>query len=357
MDNNLQKRFREFGFTPGFLPTGILNTIADVPGVQVGHCTKIAGTDVRTGVTMIDPGVADLFNKKIPAAIAVGNGFGKLTGSTQVAELGTLEAPIALTSTLAVGPVLRGVVDIVLAAHPNLPPFASVNVVIGETNDFRLNNIHANVLTSTDVRAAWDARSAQFALGAVGAGTGTRAFAWKGGIGSASRAVRVNGRTYTIGALLQTNFGGALTIMGVPVGMLLGKTDFADFLQSTPPDGSCMIVIATDAPLTPLQLQRIARRTFFGLARTGSIMAHASGDYAITFSTNRAGIPEVGLSCLPDDALNPFFLGAIEAVEESVYDALFAATTMTGRDGNILEQIPIDHVVALLRKHLSDSKL
>lgn len=349
---NNKKRFRDFGFIPGFLKTGILNTIADVPGVLIGHATKIEGRDIRTGVTLIDPGVSNLFHDKIPAAIAVGNGFGKLAGSTQVEELGTIEAPIALTNTLAVGPVLRGVVDLVIAASPTLPPFASINAVVGETNDFRLNNIHLNTVTDRDVQVAWNTRSAHVALGNVGAGTGTRAFAWKGGIGSASRVITINDRVFTIGALLQINFGGALTIMGVSIGKLLNKTDFDDFLQSQIPDGSCMIVLATDAPLTARQLQRIAQRAFFGLARTGSIMAHASGDYAIAFSTNRAGIPDVGLPSLPDDTLNPFFLGAIEAVEESVYEALFAAETLTGRDGNVLHELPVLQVVEFLRKKL-----
>lgn len=347
-----KKRFREYGFEPGRLPTGRLNKISDVSNVSVGHLTKVEGDAIRTGVTVIDPGTKNLFHDKLPAAIAVGNGFGKLVGVTQVNELGTLESPIALTNTLAVGPVMHGLVELVLGSTENLDPGATINVVVGETNDGYLNDIHKIVLSTADVAAAYEQRTRDFALGSVGAGTGTRAFSWKGGIGSASRIVSVAGAVYTVGALLQANFGGALTILGVPVGERLGKTDFDEFLP-LPGDGSCMIVLATDAPLSSRQLGRIARRAMLGLARTGSILAHGSGDYAIAFSTHCAGVEGSGSGKrLADGELNPFFLAAVEAVEESVYDALFTSQTVIGRDRHTLEQIPVDDVVKLLREQI-----
>ena len=346
-------RFREHGFAPGILKPGRLNRISDVAGVTVGHHTRMEGERVRTGVTVVDPGTPRLYHEKLPAAVAVGNGFGKLTGSTQVDELGTLEAPIALTSTLAVGQVLQGMVRLVLDNTPDIPADSTVNVLVGETNDGVLNDSHLTAILPSDAGAAWQARSAGFAIGCVGAGTGTSAFSWKGGIGTASRVVPVEGAKYTVGALLQTNFGGALTIMGVPVGTLLGKTNFD--VQMAAADGSCMIVLATDAPLSARQLGRIARRAMLGLARTGSVLAHGSGDYAIAFSTSRAGVEGAGCGgmgeCLPDGRLNLFFLAAVEAVEESVYDALFAAETVVGRDGNRLERLPVEPVLEMLRKH------
>lgn len=333
------KRFRDYGLQSGLLPAGTRNTIADVPGVVVGHCSKIAGDAVRTGVTIIDPGVQDLYHTKLSAAVAVGNGYGKMTGIAQINELGTLETPIALTNTLAVGPVMRGLVDLVLATTPAMEPTDTINAVVGETNDGLLNDIQQDVLTKADVRAAYDARSADVQVGCVGAGTGTRAFSWKGGIGSSSRRITVQGTTYTVGVLVQTNFGGALTINGVPVGERLGKTDFSSILRTG--DGSCMIVVATDAPVDARQLGRIARRTFLGLARTGSVLASGSGDFAVAFSTSK----NVGIA---DADLTPFFLATVEATEESVYDALFAATTTSGRSGSVLEALPKDTVVPWL---------
>lgn len=334
------QRFRDYGFNPGLLPTGAKNIISDVSGVTVGHCTKVEGEDVRTGVTIIDPGVDNLFRNKLPAAVSVGNGFGKMAGSTQVQELGTIETPIALTNTLAVGPVLRGLVDLTLANTPDLKPYETINGVVGETNDGLVNRIHKNVITGDDVRRAYDARTDNFALGCVGAGTGTRAFAWKGGIGSASRQMTVNGKEYIVGALVQTNFGGNLTVMGVPIGQRLGKTDFDTFIHA--PDGSCMIVLATDAPLTDRQLGRLAKRGLVGMTKTGSVMANGSGDYAVAFSTQTQGQ-------VRDDDLNPFFLAAAESVEESIYDALFTAKTTVGRDGEELEALPVKKVVKMLK--------
>ena len=343
-------RLRDYGFNPGLLQPGSLNKISDVEGVLVGHLTRVEGENIRTGVTVIDPGTPDLFHRKLPAAIAVGNGYGKLAGITQVRELGTLETPIALTNTLSVGPVLQGVVELSLKITPKMVRGTTVNGVVGETNDGIVNDAYSFVIKPSDVAAAYDRRTSDFALGSVGGGTGTKAFSWKGGIGSASRVFTVDGTTYTLGALLQTNFGGSLTIMGVPIGQLLGEHDFP-FIQSPQNDGSCMMILATDAPLSSRQLERIGRRAMLGLGRTGSVLGHGSGDYAIVFSTNRAGVEgsgEMG-ACLPDVELTPFFLAAIEVVEESVYDSMFTAESISGRDGNRLEQIPKDRVVELLR--------
>ncbi len=348
-------RFRNFGFAPGFLEPGGRNMISDVPGVRVGHCTRREGDRIRTGVTVVDPGVVDLFHNKIPAAAAVGNGFGKLAGISQIQELGTLETPIALTNTLSVGAVLHGLVKHVLNITPSIKSNSTINAVVGETNDGLLNDIHAMVIEPQNVADAFETLSADFELGSVGAGTGTRAFNFKGGIGSASRKVSIDGSQFTLGALVQTNFGGALSIMGVPIGEILGSTSFDDY-RSIAGDGSCMIVIAVDAPLSARQLGRIAHRGLLGLVRTGSIMAHGSGDYAIAFSTNRAGFEGVdasGLgSCIPEERLNSFFLAAVEAVEESVYDALFAAETVTGFNGATLSQIPTDQIVEILRNRI-----
>ena len=267
-------------------------------------------------------------------------------------ELGTLETPIALTNTLAVGPVMQGLIELVLKITENLDPSKTVNAVVGETNDGFLNDIQRIVISGNDVASAYENRCSEFDLGSVGAGTGTRTFGWKGGIGSSSRIATISGREYTVGALLQTNFNGALTIMGVPVGKLLGKTSFDGFAPSGG-DGSCMMILATDAPLSSRQLGRLARRAPLGLARTGSILAHGSGDYAIAFSTNRAGIDGPGSGDrLPDNELNPLFLAVVESVEESVYDSLFSSETMTGRDNRKLEQIPIEKVVGMLKKYI-----
>ncbi|HOE62828.1 MAG TPA: P1 family peptidase [Candidatus Sumerlaeota bacterium] len=346
------KRFRDYGFKPGMLPTGKLNKITDVRGVKVGHSTRIEGEAIRTGVTLIDPGIKNLYFNKVPAAIAVGNGFGKMTGSSQIDELGTLETPIALTNTLSVGAVMNGLVELVLKINENLEPNSTFNAVVGETSDGIINDMHRLVLGSADVDMAYKNRKKDFDIGCVGAGTGTCAFAWKGGIGSASRIVCVNKKKYTVGALLQTNFGGALTIMGVPIGIMLGKTSFDRFL-SPQGDGSCMMIIATDAPLSSRQLGRMARRAALGLARTGSVMAHGSGDYAIVFSTDRSGVEGKDFgACISDRNLTPFFLAVVETVEESVYDSMFAAKTLAGRSGNKLEQLPIEKVLKILKKHL-----
>ncbi len=340
-------RFRDFGLIPGLLACGPRNLLSDVPGVKVGHYTVHREPSIHTGVTIVDPGIPTIFRNKLPAAIAVGNGFGKLAGYTQIEELGTLETPLALTNTLAVGPVMRGVVDLVLTDTPDLLPYETINAVVGETNDGLVNDIHELALSSDDVRKAYDARTSDFELGSVGAGTGTRAFSWKGGIGSSSRVVEYRGQSCTVGALVQTNFGGALTIMGTAVGEALGETDFNGSIERLlrRPDGSCMIIIATDAPLDSRQLKRLARRALVGMTRTGSVMANSSGDYAIAFSTCR------DQTRIAEDSneLNQLFLAAAEATEESVYDALFTATTTVGSRAT-LEQLPIEKVVKLVRR-------
>lgn len=350
-NSSIKKRFSDYEFRVGFLPYGTLRSIADVPGVRVGHTTKIEGDRIRTGVTLIDPGIPNLLRKKLPAAIAVGNGYGKMAGFTQVEELGQLEAPIALTNTLAVGPVMRAIIDHVLADTQDLGPLDSVNVVVSEVNDGRLNDLHANSVGAAEVERAFAALSEQVGIGNVGGGTGARAFSWKGGIGTASRRIIVKGETYTLGVLVQTNYGGSLTILGVPVGLRLGKMDFQ--IPQPPSDGSCTIVLATDAPLSARQLKRIAQRTFLGLGRTGAVLNHSSGDYAIAFSTNRHGLEGSGEfgSCLADEDLPNFFLAAVEGTEESVYDAIFAAETMTSAVGTgRLDALPTEAVLEMLRQ-------
>jgi D-aminopeptidase len=345
-----QKRFFHYGYKVGFLQSGVLHSITDVAGVLVGHATKIQGKNIRTGVTIIDPGIKNLYQSKIPAAVYVGNGFGKLTGSIQVEELGTLETPIALTNTLAVGPVMRGIVDLVLSKE-KVEKIQTINAVVGECNDGILNDIHKNSVSEKDVLMAYKNRSKKVEVGNVGAGTGTRCFSWKGGIGTASRTIKLKGKKYTVGVLVQTNYGGALEITGVPVGKILGKTDYKGIIPDT--DGSCMMVVATDAPLTSRQLKRVAKRTLMGLAKTGTVMRTGSGDFAVAFTTSRKGVEGSGVigQCLADHDLNGLFLATAEATEESVYDALFAAETLKGRNNNVLEALPKEKVVELLNQY------
>ena len=347
-----KKRFFEYGFNSGFLKAGPLHSIADVAGVLVGHTTKIEGSDVRTGVTVIDPGIKNLFTSKIPAAFYAGNGFGKSAGSIQIEELGTLEAPIALTNTLAVGRVLRGLVDIVLSQE-KVDKIKTINAFVGECNDGILNDTHKDVISEKDVKEAYVNRKQDFEIGNVGAGCGTRCFSWKGGIGTSSRITSVSGKEYTIGVLVQTNYGGALEILGVPVGKILNKTDYEGIIPDT--DGSCMITVATDAPLTSRQLKRVAKRALMGLAKTGTIMRTGSGDFVLAFSTSRIGLEGSGIigNCLLDEDLNGIFLATAEATEEAVYDALFAAEDMEGRGGNKLEALPADKVIELLSKNVA----
>ncbi len=368
MNSNAQEgkrpRAREIGVVVGVLPTGPLNAITDVPGVAVGHTTLIKGGDVRTGVTAILPHGGNLFREKVPGAVFIGNAFGKLAGSTQVNELGEIETPIMLTSTLNVPRVADATIDYMLAL-PGNEDVQSINPLVGETNDGFLNDIRGRHVGREEVFAAIkNARVGAVEEGAVGAGTGTVAFGFKGGIGTSSRRLPQSLGGYTVGVLVQSNFGGILTINGAPVGRELGKYYLKDQLGQTPKssdrsaDGSIIIVIATDAPIDHRNLQRLAARSMMGLARTGAAGSNGSGDYAIAFST----APELRIRNLPNErtkpsaallsneAMSPLFLAVIEATEEAIYNSLFRATTTTGR-GHSVEALPIDRTLEILRKH------
>ena len=356
-------RARELGIDVGVFPPGPHNAITDVPGVKVGHTTLVEGDDVRTGVTAILPHGGNLFQEKVAGAVFVGNAFGKLAGSTQVEELGTIETPIALTNTLSVGTAIEAVVAYTLA-QPGNEQVRSVNALVGETNDGGLNDIRGLHVTRDHVIAAIrGASDGPVAEGAVGAGTGTQCYGWKGGIGTASRILPERYGSYALGVLVQSNFGGVLTIAGAPVGKELGRYAFAPSPPRRQDDasdegrGSCMIVVATNAPVEAHDLKRIAARAIFGLARTGSSYSNGSGDFAIAFSNaadarSRFGdnAPRSHVS-LPSDALSPLFQAALEATEEAVYNSLFRATTTKGRGGQTVDAIPIDRVREILRKY------
>ena len=347
-------RLRELGVTPGILPTGRLNAITDVDGVAVGHTTVVRGEGVRTGVTAILPHRGNVFRDKVPAAIFVGNGFGKLMGCTQVEELGEMESPILLTSTLNVPRVADALLDVMLAT-PGNEDVRSINVIVGETNDGTLNDIRQRAVTKEDVvQAIRSASSGAVEEGSVGAGTGTIAFGFKGGIGTASRKLPSQLGGYTVGVLVQSNFGGVLTIAGAPVGVELRRHYLRDELERSRADGSIMIVIATDAPVDARNLERMASRSMMGLARTGAAGTNGSGDYAIAFSTAASlrithGEKSVQRrELLPNDAMSPLFLAVIEATEEAIYNSLTKATTVTG-SGTTVEALPIDRLVEILK--------
>jgi D-aminopeptidase len=377
-------RARDLGVEPGVFPPGPLNAITDVQGVKVGHTTLVRGDSVRTGVTAIVPHGGNVFQDKVAGAVFVGNAFGKLAGSTQVTELGTIETPIVLTNTLGVGTAINAVVAYTLA-QPGNENVQSVNAVVGETNDGGLNDIRGMHVTPDDVVAAIKgAREGSVPEGTVGAGTGTQCYGWKGGIGTSSRVLPQRYGGYTLGVLVQTNFGGVLTIAGAPVGKELGRYAYgprraADAqitpVAPSPPmtqmrapgadtngrlagagDGSCMIVVATDAPVDARDLRRIAARAVFGLARTGSSYANGSGDFAIAFTTAAPLREPFGstkpktVTVLPPEAVSPLFEAALEATEEAVYNSLFQATTVTG-NGHTAEAIPIDRVREILKNH------
>jgi len=359
---NARPRASDLGLKVGILPTGPLNAITDVPGVAVSHTTIIRGDNIRTGVTAILPHPGNLYREKVPGAIFVGNGFGKLTGSTQVEELGDIETPILLTSTTSVPLVADALITYMLAL-PGNEDVLSINPVVGETNDGYLSDIRGRHITPDDVFAAIkNAKPGRVEEGAVGAGTGTVAFGWKGGIGTSSRHLPANLGGYTIGVLVQTNFGGVLTIAGAPVGQELGQYYLRNELQQAgtgknKADGSCMIVVATDAPLDARNLKRLAARAILGLARTGSSASNGSGDYAIAFSTapqvrihatNKA--PTRNVEVLTNDAMSPLFQAAIESTEEAIYNSMLKATTMTA-NGHTVESLPIEKTVAILKEH------
>ncbi len=363
-----RQRAREAGVAVGVLPPGQLNAITDVAGVSVGHVTIIRGDNVRTGVTAILPHGGNLFREKVPGAVFIGNAFGKLAGSTQVNELGEIETPVTLTSTLNVPRVADAVIDYMLAL-PGNEDVQSINPLVGETNDGYLNDIRGRHAGREEVfLAIRNARGGAVEEGCVGAGTGTIAFGFKGGIGTSSRKLPPSLGGYTVGVLVQTNFGGILTINGAPVGRELGRYYLKEELETKSstnpglannPDGSIIIVIATDAPIDHRNLQRLAARSMMGLARTGAAGSNGSGDYAIAFSTandlrirsaanSRNQKPAAAL--LSNDTMSPLFLAVIEATEEAIYNSLFRATTMTGR-GHTIEALPINQTLEILRKH------
>lgn len=343
-------RARDLGIAPGTLTPGPFNAITDVAGVRVGHTTIVEGDTVRTGVTAILPHGGNLFQDKVPGAVFVGNAFGKLAGSTQVNELGTIETPIVLTNTLAVGTAADAVVRWTLAQSGN-ETVRSVNALVGETNDGTLNDIRGVHVTREHVLAAIaNAKNGAVEEGAVGAGTGTIAFGWKGGIGTSSRTVTQGADTYTVGVLVQTNYGGKLVINGVPV-----WKEITPGRERAAADGSCMIVVATDAPVDARTLQRIAARAVFALARTGSTYSNGSGDFAIAFSTHpslrvtAATAPQTR-TVLPADAVSGLFEATLDATEEAVDNSLLKATDTTA-NGRTIRAIPIDPLKALLRKY------
>ena len=351
------KRARELGIRIGVLPTGKLNTITDVPGVKVGHTTIIKADSVRTGVTAILPHSDNVFQQKVPAAIYVGNGFGKLAGITQVKELGNIESPVILTNTLSVSTAIEAVIDYSLTQKGN-ENVQSVNAVVGETNDGYLNDIRGRHVTKQHVQQAIvNAKDGMLQEGSVGAGTGTVCFGFKGGIGTASRKLPASLGSYTIGVLVQTNFGGVLQVNGVPMGEALKKYYLSDKLNDTP-DGSCMIVVATDAPIDSRNLERLAKRAFIGMTKTGGIASNGSGDYVIAFSTDstlriahQRSDPKQTVSLLTNEQMSPLFMAAIEATEEAVINSLFAAENMTGRDGHKVEALPKDKLLNIMKKY------
>lgn len=353
-DKPQRPRPREVGITFGILPTGPLNAITDVDGVRVGHVTLIEGTRVHTGVTAILPHGGNLYQDKVPAGFEVGNGFGKFMGSTQVRELGEIETPLVLTNTLSVPEAAAGVIEWTLR-QPGNENVRSVNAIVGETNDGFLNDIRARRITPAHtIEAITAARERVVNEGAIGAGAGTVAFDFKGGIGTSSRVLPKSLGGYTVGVLVQSNYGGVLTIAGVSVGVELGRYFLKDELDRKNADGSVIVVIATDAPLSDRNLQRLAKRSFIGIGRTGSPMTNGSGDYAIAFSTHaavrRTAARRAAVSAfdeLPNEQLSPLFQAVTEATEEAVINSLFAAETVQGHRGTA-EALPVDAVQKLI---------
>lgn len=349
-----QKRLRDYGVEIGVLKPGKLNAITDVPGVQVGHTTINEGDAIRTGVTAILPHNGNIFQQKVPAAIYIGNGFGKLAGYTQVKELGNLETPIILTNTLSVATAINALVGNTLDL-PGNENVRSVNAVVGETNDGYLNDIRGRHVTKKNVLdAIANSSSGLVEEGNVGAGTGTICFGYKGGIGTSSRVLPKKAGGYALGVLVQTNFGGVLEINGVEVGKKLGR--YSDSFKYEA-DGSCMMVIMTDAPLDSRNLERLAKRAMLGLAKTGGIASNGSGDYVIAVSTAescripyRAKEKTNTISVLRNEAMTPLFLATIEATEEAILNSLFAAETMTGRAGHTIEALPKEKVLQMLKE-------
>lgn len=378
-DSAQSQRARDLGIETGILTPGEWNAITDIAGIKVGHQTIIEGDDIRTGVTAILPHDGDLYRNRVPAAVYVGNGFGKALGFTQIRELGEIETPIALTNTLSIHTVANGVADYVLN-QPGNENVRSVNPVVGETNDGWLNDIRGRNVTIDDVYAAFEnAKAGSVEEGNVGAGTGTRALGFKGGIGTASRVLPEDKGGYTVGVLVQSNFGGILTINGAPVGEELNnhymanevpyevainkpserskRSGDSDNVWNYDVDGSIMIIVATDAPITSRNLERLAKRAFLGIARVGGFASNGSGDYVIAFSTNddvrihQTDESLYSITKLKNSAMTPLFLAAVEATEEAILNSLFMAETMTGWNGHKQEALPVDEVMEILEKY------
>jgi len=349
-----QKRMRDFGIEIGIFKPGKFNAITDVPGVRVGHKTIIEGSDIRTGVTAIIPHSGNIFAHKVPAAIYSGNGFGKLAGYTQVKELGNIETPVILTNTLSISAGLDALITYTLSQEGN-ENIGSVNGVVGETNDGGLSDIRARVVKPSDVlEAIACATSGPVQEGGVGAGTGTICFGFKGGIGTSSRVLPQSLGGYTVGVIVQSNYGGVLEIAGVPVGKLLGQYDFKKDVDINA-DGSCMMVVITDAPITSRNLERIAKRAMMGIAKTGSIASNGSGDYVIAMSVAKENLIDESTSIyepieLHNHSMSALFLATIEATEEALINSLFMSKTTTGFNGRTVYQLPVQQVVKEIKK-------
>ena len=351
-------RIRDFGIKPGIFNPGTYNAITDVPGVKVGHVTLIEGDNVRTGVTAIVPHEGNLFRKKCPAAVYVGNGFGKLAGVTQVRELGNIETPIVLTNTLSVAQGIEGILTYTLNQKGN-ESVRSVNAIVGETNDAGLNDIRGRHVKADDVvKAILSAKGGPVEEGCVGAGTGTICFGWKGGIGTSSRVLPADLGGYTVGVLVQTNYGGILEIDGVPVGRRLGQYSFKSSVENPDyllnPDGSCMMVVITDAPLDARNLERLAKRAMMGMAKSGGIASNGSGDYVIALSVYPDNLIDENTekyypTLLHNDAMSPLFEATIEATAEALWNSLFMATDTKGFNGRVVEALPIQQALQAMQ--------
>jgi len=354
-------RLREFGIKTGILEPGPLNAITDVAGVKVGHVTLIEGDSIRTGVTAIIPHEGNLFQEKVPAAVYVANGFGKITGTTQIEELGNLETPIILTNTLSVPTAADAVIDYILSLPQN-EKVESVNPVVGETNDGWLNDIRGRHVKKDHVlEAIKNAKTGPVEEGAVGAGTGTICYNYKGGIGTSSRKLAAQRGGFTVGVLVQTNHGGVFQINGIPVDREPGESPMTSALEGDKTlepasEGSCMVVVATDAPLDSRNLKRLAKRALLGIARTGGYYSGSSGDYAIAFSTakdvripHRASGPTQTVTLLRNEQMSQLFLAAAEAAEEAILNSLFKATNMKGKDGRTAQALPLEKIKGLIK--------
>jgi len=346
-------RVRDFGIEIGVMNTGELNAVTDVEGLKVGQVTLIEGEDVRTGVTAILPHTGNIFREKVPAAIHIANGFGKLTGISQVKELGNIETPVILTNTLSVPKAADALLTYTLGLEGN-ENVRSVNPVVGETNDGTLNDIRGRHVKEEHVLEAIEkAEGGPVAEGNVGAGTGTRSFGFKSGIGTSSRVLPEDLGGYTVGVIVQTNYGGVLEVNGVPIGQELETYSYRQHIEDA--DGSCMIVVATDAPLCSRNLERLAKRAVLGLGKTGGIISHGSGDYVIAMSTAEenliTGSGYYDSKVIQGGGMSPLFMAVNEATEEAILNSLFMAETMKGRDGNKIEALPLDEVIEIMKQY------